>query len=67
MTRRRSPSNRTTWHYDRQGRLRARIGPDGVTRWQWDGVQLVGVSSTPHRTVSIPSNTPLDLERSTPL
>jgi YD repeat-containing protein len=63
---RRRPSNRTTWHYDRQGRLRARIGPDGVTRWTWDGGQLVGVSSHPHRTVAIPSTPNPDLIGSMP-
>ncbi len=57
MTRRRSPA-RTTWYYDRQGRLRARAGPEGVTRWEWDGVRLVGVTSPnrPNAVIPTPPN-----------
>jgi YD repeat-containing protein len=44
MAQRRRP-DRTRYHYDRHGRLRAAVAPDGtVTRWLWDGVQSVGVS-----------------------
>ena len=34
LNRRRSRT--ITYYYDREGRLRACVGPYGVTRWDWD-------------------------------
>lgn len=42
---RRQRGNEQTYWYDREGRLRAQRGPQGVIRYQWDGQQMVGQST----------------------